>query len=162
MLEKKDFETAARIDQKNSRRLIRALEIIYATKKPITTLQKSPPYRVLFLGIKLSREQLRNNIRSAIAKRLNHGLIEETRILSQKYSYQTLAERGLDYEIVQMFIAKKINRKELIERLEAKNWQYAKRQMTWLKRYSDVHWVKSELEATRLIKRFLKDSKIIS
>ncbi len=83
------------------------------------------------------REQLRNRAHNALTR----GLIEETKnLLAEGVSAERLSEIGLEYRLVLEFIEGTTNEKELLQKLEDKNWQYAKRQMLWLKRDSDIQW----------------------
>ncbi|MBI2054513.1 MAG: tRNA (adenosine(37)-N6)-dimethylallyltransferase MiaA [Candidatus Sungbacteria bacterium] len=156
MLKRLDPERAATIDRQNPRRLIRALEIVEALKKPVPILQTKSSYQTLFIGIDRTLRELRRRIRRAIETRLKRGLLRETaRLLKQDVPAKRLGELGLDYRIAITAIKKEITRDQLSKKLEEANWNYIRRQQTWFRRHRDIHWIKNETEAERLIKRFL-------
>jgi len=152
-LKKLDPRRAANIDKNNRRRLIRALEIVITTKKPVGVLRqaqdKKSSYDFLKIGIKKSPEELKRLIKKRLIKRLN-GIIKEVKNLRHGLSWQRLDDLGLEYRYVSRFlrqraqtyadltltnaekkqIAKKI-KNGMIENLEKEIYRYAKRQITW-------------------------------
>lgn len=139
-LQKLDPERAKSIDQKNPRRLIRALEIIEATKKPIAPITISAPYHTIFLAIRRTPQALRRRIRRAIVRRIDRGLLKETKhLIRSGISRKRLADLGIEYRFAIEHLDGKISRDQLIERCVTGEWQYAKRQITWLRHYPDIH-----------------------
>ena len=156
MLKSRDPERATAIDHQNPRRLIRALEIIEATDKPIPSAQKKKPYRTIFIGIQRSTKEIHKRIRSAIRRRIKRGLIKETtKLLKLGISAKRLGELGLDYPFAILVLNGSMPRRALTKKLEEANWNYAKRQMTWFRKNPHIHWVKSQKEAERLVSRFI-------
>ena len=155
ILKKLDPKRAQTIDRKNPRRLIRAIEIAKAHKKKLAPQQ--PNFRALFIGIQLTPEKLRQRIRLAVKKRLARGLIAETKkLLQDGVSKRKLQTLGIDYGVAVDFLDGAIQKDKLAQRLETANWHYAKRQITWFKRYKDIHWIKSDREAKNLTLAFLR------
>ncbi|MBU0476780.1 tRNA (adenosine(37)-N6)-dimethylallyltransferase MiaA [Patescibacteria group bacterium] len=156
-LKKLDPKRAKTIESKNKRRLIRALEIIFKTKKSVPSLKKSPlPYSVLIIGVKKDKEKLEKLIKKRLLKRLKQGMVAEVkRLKSSGLSWKRLEEFGLEYRQIARFLQKKINRQEMIEKLQKEIEHYAKRQMTWFKKEKRTHWVKNYKEAEKLTKEFL-------
>lgn len=174
-LRKLDPERAKTIDKKNKRRLIRALEIIIKTRKPVPKLQKNPVYNFLILGIKKPKKVLRQRIKDRLLKRIKKGMIKEVlKIKQQGISWKKLESFGLEYRWVSWYLQQKIkvekNKKlttseknkiikklknEMIEKLNSDIWQYARRQLTWFKKNPAIIWIKSEKEAIKILKRFL-------
>lgn len=156
MLRKKDPARAKTIDRNNKRRLIRALEIIAATKKPIPPLKKILLYNALFIGIKKSKKELEKRIDFRFKKRLAEGMIEEVKNLIQKgISHKRLYELGLEYRYISEYLKGTYVKKELIEKLSRAIKQYAKRQMTWFRQYPNIRWIKNKKAALRLSRKFL-------
>lgn len=144
-LEKLDPERAFNIDKHNKRRLVRALEIIHNLGKVPTSKPAECPYEVILIGIKTERKALRTRIRDRVAGAIERGLIAETEtLLAAGASKDRLAEIGLEYGATIEFIDGKINEEELLKKLEEKNWQYAKRQLNWLKRDETIEWYERE------------------
>lgn len=140
-LQKKDPARAATIDSHNRRRLIRALEIIYITGKPVPTLEQKSPYRCTWIGINPPQSVLHAKIEQRLEQRLKQGLIREVKQLHNKgLSWSRCEELGLEYRYVSRYLRKQLSRTEMYNQLLAEIKHYAKRQLTWWKRNSDINW----------------------
>lgn len=140
-LQKLDPERAKTIDSKNPRRLIRALEIVMTTGKPVPKNKNQSNYQAIWLGINPSKEELDKKIEKRLKARLKQGLIEEVIQLHQNgLSWKKLESFGLEYKYVALFLQKKLSRAEMTEQLFRSIKQYAKRQLTWWKRNTQIHW----------------------
>ncbi|MEK7635918.1 MAG: tRNA (adenosine(37)-N6)-dimethylallyltransferase MiaA [Patescibacteria group bacterium] len=178
-LKKLDSRRAKNIDKNNRRRLIRALEIVLITGKPVSSFQKISSYDVLLIGIKKSPEELKKLIKKRLLKRLKRGMIKEVKNLheKQKLSWQRLDDFGLEYRYVSRFLRqraqisadrtqKNVEKKqavqklinEMIETIEKESWQYAKRQITWFKRNKNIYWISETDEAIKSVEIFLSQS----
>lgn len=157
ILQKLDAKRAKSIDKKNPRRLIRAIEIVKKTKKPIPPLKKRPFLgRILIIGVKKSKEELKKLIRKRLFKRLKAGMISEVKKLRNSgLSWKRLEEFGLEYRFVAQYLQKKIDYSEMIDLIQKESQNFAKRQMTWFKRDKRIHWIKTRGQAEKLIKSFL-------
>ncbi|HMQ01487.1 MAG TPA: tRNA (adenosine(37)-N6)-dimethylallyltransferase MiaA [Candidatus Doudnabacteria bacterium] len=157
MLKRLDSERAKTIDAKNPRRLIRALEIIKATGKPVPKQTQTSKYGTLWIGVKPNNVALDSKIKKRLRDRLKHGMIEEVVSLhKQGLSWKQLESFGLEYKYCALFLQNKLTREELEEQLFHAIRQYAKRQMTWWKRNADIQWIKIETEAMNLARRALE------
>ena len=162
-LKKLDPKRASTIDMKNKRRLARAIVIartlgkvppLIANDSGRNGLKENNKYRVLEIGINWQDDVLRERIRTRLIKRLevpNHNgmnMIQEVETLhapkpdGADISYERLEELGLEYKYLAEFLQMKIDKPTLIEVLSAKIWQYSRRQKTWWKRDSRIHWHK--------------------
>lgn len=157
ILKKLDPRRAKTIEKKNPRRLIRAIEIIMKTKKPVPPLQKQPlPYPVLMIGIKKSTKELKELIKERFFKWLRQGLIKEVKNLRKSsLSWKKIEDSGIHYRAVARYLQDKINYQEMIKNSLKELQNYARRQMTWFKRDKRIHWLKNYQEAEKLIKEFL-------
>lgn len=158
MLKKLDPRRAKTIESKNKRRLIRALEIIIKTKKPVPLLKKEPSqFEVLILGIKKSPDELKELIRKRLLKRLKIGMIAEVKKLRKSgLSWKRLEEFGLEYKYVAQYLQKKINYEGMVEKIQKESEHFAKRQLTWFKRDNRIKWIKTFPKAEKLLKKFLQ------
>jgi len=139
-LQKLDPERSKTIDQKNPRRLIRALEIIKATKKSIAPIIIGAPYNTIFIAIRRDPQELRRRIQRAVVRHIDRGLLKETKhLIRSGISRKRLADLGIGYRSAVERVDGKISQAQLIEKYVAGDWRYAKRQMTWLRRYPDIH-----------------------
>ncbi|MDP4007092.1 MAG: tRNA (adenosine(37)-N6)-dimethylallyltransferase MiaA [bacterium] len=153
-LKELDPHRARTIEQKNKRRLIRALEIILITGKPVPSLQKdSLPYPSLFIGIKKSPQVLQQKIRKRFLLMLKHGFLNEIKELrKQGLSWKRIESFGFEYREVSQYLQKKITRQEMIEKTLKATQDFARRQMTWFKKDPRIHWVKNQREAENLVR----------
>ncbi|MCX6738293.1 MAG: tRNA (adenosine(37)-N6)-dimethylallyltransferase MiaA [Candidatus Parcubacteria bacterium] len=155
-LKKLDPQRAKNIDKNNKRRLIRAIEIVLKTKKPIPLLKKWKKYNVLILGIKTEKTELDKKIKNRLLKRLDQGMINEVKkIRKSGLSWKRIEEFGLEYRMVAFYLQNKINYEEMIEKLGKEIQQYSKRQMTWFKKDKRIVWVENKKTAELLIKKFI-------
>lgn len=153
-LQKLDPRRAETIEQKNPRRLIRALEIVMTTKKPVPQFQKHPlPYPVLFLGMKKSPAVLQQNIRKRFLSMLRRGFLNEVKTLHQHgLSWRAIENFGLEYRQASQYLQGKSSKQEMIEQVIRETEDFARRQMTWFKKDQRIHWVKNQKEAENLVR----------
>ena len=158
MLKKLDSKRAKTIDAKNKIRLIRAIEI--ATELgSVPKIESNPNYEVLYIGIDWSQEKLQERIYARIISRIKKRMLKEVQNLHEKgLSWKRMFSLGLEYRYISLFLQKKINKEEMIEKLNTEIWHYAKRQMTWFKRNKEIHWLPPEKlkESEKLVRLFLK------
>lgn len=154
MIRNLDPQRAKTIDSKNKRRLIRALEIIQATNKPVPKLISNIKYQVLWLGLK--PKNLEKKIELRLEKRLKQGMIREVKkLLSQGVSKKRLYDFGLEYRWINEYLSGKISCAKMRDGLFRAIVKYSKRQMTWFKRNKEIHWIKNQKEADKLIQKFI-------
>ena len=143
-LKKLDKERLSTVDAKNPVRLIRAIEIATALGKVPKLKKQKNKYDMLQIGLKPEDETLKKRIHDRLISRTKKGMIKETENLhTNGLSFKRMRELGLEYRYLADFLEKKINKKELITKLEIEIWHYAKRQMTWFKRDKNINWFKS-------------------
>lgn len=157
MLDNRDPATAMRIERSNPRRLIRALEIVIKTGKPVPKSVPTPlPYPILKIGININREKLNRLIARRLNKRLRRGMVAEIKKLrSGGLSWKRLESFGLEYRYAALFLQKKITRGEMISRIQTESQQYVKRQLTWFKKDKQIKWIKNWAEAKKLAAIYL-------
>jgi len=140
-LQEKDAARAETIDPHNKVRLVRALELIDALGS-VPTPTSEPLYDALFLGIEITEAQLHHNIYKRIIDRLDHGMIEEVvQLHANGMTYERMEELGLEYRYISRHLKGELTKEAMIDELNTKTRQFAKRQLTWLKRYTAVQWV---------------------
>lgn len=159
-LEKKDPVRAKTIDTKNKIRLIRALEII-ETLGAVPPLAKNKESTInhndfCILALCPSQETLYANIATRLEKRLANGMVTEVEALrASGLSYKRLERFGLEYKYIALLLQKKIMLEEMKERLTFEIRHYAKRQLTWLRRFEKqgavIHFISDPKEAKKVI-----------
>lgn len=169
MLEKLDPERAETIDQKNPRRLIRAIEIArdpnntpritnHESQNDQTTKQ---PNNQLLLALCPPKDILDAKIKTRLDARFSEGMIDEVAQLhNEGVSWERLDAFGLEYRWISRFLRGMISEQEMKERLFFDSIHYAKRQMTWIRRWQksnpDLHIVETKENALALTEEFLK------
>lgn len=152
-LQRLDSVRAATIDPHNRHRLVRALEIVDALGTVPPHIPSVSPYTCLTIGLELDKEQLRQNIHSRILSRLEDGMVEEVINLHKAgMSYERMHALGLEYRYIALYLQKELTLEEMIEQLSNKTRQFAKRQMTWLKRDASIEWFKPT-DTERILKK---------
>jgi tRNA dimethylallyltransferase len=155
-LKKLDPERAKTIDPHNKRRLIRAIEIVKKIGK-VPPLKKQPlPYPVLFLGIEKNFSELKKLIEKRLLKRLKQGMIKEVNKLRESgVSWKKLESFGLEYEWIAKYLQGKVEKKEMIKKLQKDIEKFAKKQIKVFKKDKRIFWVKNEKKSKKLIINFL-------
>lgn len=156
-LKKLDPAALALVDIKNSRRVIRALEIVHDHGKLQPMLHQRGPqlFDVLMLGLQVEKTELDQRINTRVDQQIKQGLVEEVQKLARAYSWDLPALSGIGYAEIGQYIQQKIDLPEAIELIKLHTRQYARRQMTWFKRDQRIHWVTSPTEAEGLIEKFM-------
>ncbi len=166
ILKKLDLDRANNIDQKNQARLIRAIEIvkkigrvpkIEIKRKSNTRKIKNQSIDFLQIGIPINPYKLEEKIKLRLEKRFNQGMIEEILNLFEKYNLSTekIQNLGIAYNLVPLYRAKKISKKELFDQIVQAEKKYAKRQITWFKKDKRIFWSKESEKILSKIKKFI-------
>jgi tRNA dimethylallyltransferase len=158
-LAERDPETFKRIDQKNARRVIRALEVIRLTGKPFSAQrakwsQPSPEY--FCVGLSRGTGELRRRIDLRVEKMFAEGLVAETeQLLNRGLQENPTASQALGYRQVIEYLQGLRPLPETIELVKIRTRQFSKRQMTWFRRQLRVTWV--HLDETQNIGTIVDD-----
>ncbi len=150
--------SAQRIHPEDSIRIIRALEVFYATGKMFSKQKKMrpTPWRVLELG--LNPDNLTSRIQRRTEEMYKKGLIEETEDLINKYGNDLQLLKTIGYGEARSIINGKINHEEAREITIKRTCQLAKRQKTWFRNKHNSKWLNDEnplSEALASIHEFL-------
>jgi tRNA dimethylallyltransferase len=145
-LEKLDPAAALAIDRANSRRVIRALEVIEITGRPFTAnlpRKESTKYpNAIQFGLVMDREILGDVISSRVDRMWEAGLVAEVeRLIESGITRGTTAQKALGYSQVIAFKEGKISEEEAIDETKRATRQYARRQETWFSRDERINWI---------------------
>jgi len=144
LLERCDPKTAAKIHYEDKNRTIRALEVFYATGKPIS-LQQSlnpPPWKILELG--LDRENLNTRIFERAKYMFNNGIIEETESIIKKYGADLQLLKTIGYWESNLVLKREYTIEKAIEITANKTINFAKRQRTWFRNKNNPYWLNTQ------------------
>ncbi len=136
----------SKVDLRNHKRIIRALEIFESTGRPYSEfLKKNKAERnfgIIKIGLEQERDDLYLNINSRVDEMIRNGLEEEARKL---YRFRELNPlRTVGYREFFDFFERKISREKAIELIRRNSRRYAKRQMTWWSRDTEIKWFSPE------------------
>lgn len=138
-----DPATAAVIDGKNPRRVLRALEIFLTTGKAKVELEgtQPPPYRFLLLGLDRPREQLYERIDRRVEQMIEQGLIAETqRLLAAGYRPPLPAISSLGYREIIAYLENELPLAAAVEKIKTETHRYVRHQATWFRKMPNILW----------------------
>ncbi len=142
-----DSKAAANISQNDKKRIMRILEIYKETGKTKTELEEESrkngiPYDYKVFAINLPREILYERINKRVDIMLEQGLIEEVKILYQKYGENLYTSaQGIGYKEVIDYLNGNYSKEEMIEKIKMETRRYAKRQLTWFRKIENIDWL---------------------
>ncbi len=141
-----DPDHYARVDLRNPKRIIRALEISETTGKPYSSFllqqKREREFRIIKTGLTRTRDDLYGRINTRVDKMINSGLEEEARSLLRYRDLNALNSVG--YSEFFDFFDGKIPRDKAIELIKRNSRRYAKRQLTWWRKEKDITWFDAE------------------
>lgn len=141
-----DPEYFHKIGANDKIRIIRALEVYYLTKKPITSHFKEtkpplPDFKMIKIGLKLEREVLYARIEKRVDDMIKKGIFEETKeLLAAGIPENSPPFKALGYKQVLEYLRGKISKEEAVSLIKIETRHYAKRQMTWFKKMEGIQW----------------------
>ncbi|MGA9465225.1 MAG: tRNA (adenosine(37)-N6)-dimethylallyltransferase MiaA [Terracidiphilus sp.] len=143
MLARLDPASAARIHANDTPKLIRAIEVCFAARKPMSDVLARDPltgFRLLRIGLNPPRTALYDRLNQRCAAMFAQGLIAESRTLLACYG-PIKALDSLGYRQALSVLLKGMSEKAAIAEAQQGHRNYAKRQMTWFRREPEVHWL---------------------
>ncbi len=160
--DKKFADNLNNSEKNNKRHLIRYYENIVNKNLGKLNLFQNENREFLILGLSRSKEDIDKRIYKRLIERIEkEGMIKEIENLHKKgVSWKRLEAFGLEYRFVSFYLRAKMSLDEMQEKLFIAIRQFAKRQMTWFRRWEKqgrkIYWISKKQEADKLIKDFLK------
>lgn len=145
MLKRLDASSAQRIHANDTAKLIRAVEVCLAARKPMSAVLTRDPltgFRLLRIGLNPPRQALYERLNRRCAAMFAAGLVEETRGLLARYG-QVKALDSLGYRQAMAVLSGERSEPQAIEAAQQGHRNYAKRQLTWFRREPDVQWIEA-------------------
>jgi tRNA dimethylallyltransferase len=143
LLRRLDPASAARIHSNDAAKLIRAIEVCLAARKPLSEVMARDPltgFRLLRIGLNPPRPALYARLNRRCAEIFASGIIEETRGLLARYG-PVKALDSLGYRQALAVLAGTLSVEEAVAAAQQGHRNYAKRQLTWFRREPEVHWI---------------------
>ena len=163
-----DEKSAQDIHANNVKRVIRALEYFHQTGEKISEhneeqRKKVSPYNFSYFVLNDERAHLYEKINLRVDQMINEGLVREVQSLKEKgYTRDMVSMQGLGYKEMLDYLDNKCSLEEAVEIIKRDTRHFAKRQITWFKRESDVTWIdKKEYDYNeeRILKAMLQKLK---
>ena len=140
-----DPEAMEKISINDKKRILRVLELYKQTGKTKTQIdkesRKEPDYDYILFAINMDREILYDRINKRVDIMIENGLLEEVKNKYEKYKEFPTAMQGLGYKEVVEYIDGKITYEEMKEKVKKESRHYAKRQLTWFRKYDNIVWI---------------------
>jgi tRNA dimethylallyltransferase len=157
-LRRLDPATADRIDAKNARRVMRALEVLeqgsatHGAALPSEPALWHPDTRIV--GLHVDRSHLVERLDERVERMWRAGLVEEVAGLrSRGLERGATARRAIGYAQALAQLDGQLSEREAIEQTQALTRRYARRQVSWFKRYADLEWHDAPIDAGSLLSR---------
>lgn len=140
-----DPKAAARIHPNNVKRVVRAIEAVHFNGTGLVDFasvnQKTKEYDAILIGLTRDRSELYQRIESRVDQLMSTGLLEEVQSLKNKgFTSADIAMKGIGYKELLDHLAGEYDLQTAIELIKKNTRHYAKRQMTWFKRYPEMQW----------------------
>ncbi len=151
-LKKVDPLYYSKVDIQNPHRVIRALEVFYASSKPYSSFLNQKPinrkFETIFIGLNADRAMIYDRINQRVDKMIADGLMEEAKSLfehKEKNALQTVGYREL-FE----FFEGKTSEEHAISEIKKNTRRFAKRQQTWFKKNEAINWFKYDTDVQEI------------
>ena len=134
------------VDKRNPKRVVHALEVCYMTGKPYssfrTNTQKERPFRIVKFGLQRNRESLFARINARADAMMQQGFLDEARQVYPLRHLNSLNTVG--YKELFHVLDGEWELPMAVERIKKNTRVYAKKQMTWYKKETDIHWLDAD------------------
>jgi tRNA dimethylallyltransferase len=152
-----------KVDRKNHKRLLKAIEVYEQTGKAYSSFLKnsvkSRPFRIHKIGVNTGREQLYRQINQRVDQMIQEGLVEEAQKLYPHRKLQALNTVG--YKELFQYFDGNLSLDEAIEQIKNHSRAYARRQLTWFRRDDQIRWFSPD-QTEKIIDRIKEDLNIRS
>jgi len=156
-LAKVDPVAAQRIDPRNVRRTIRALEVYRGAKVPFSQLQykATPPFNALIIGLTADRAELYRRIDLRVDEMIKQGLVDEVkRLVDRGYSFNLPAMSGIGYKQIGMFLRGELTLPFAIQQIKFETHRLVRHQYSWFRLKDDrIKWFDIEKGTDSPIKK---------
>jgi tRNA dimethylallyltransferase len=158
-----DPESAARIDPRNVRRVIRALEIKQNPDLAARPEKIKPPFESLIIGLTAKREALYARIDDRVDGMVKRGLVEEVRgLINRGYGPELPSMSGIGYQQIASFLQDKISLEEAVQQVKNESHRLVRMQYNWFSPKDDrIHWFDVDTDpygrVKQLVTEFLKE-----
>jgi tRNA dimethylallyltransferase len=143
-LAKEDPEAASKIEPNDTRRVVRALEILSKDKRQLSVIQglstRPSGYDFIKIGLSRDRQELYQMIKKRVDRMMEDGLLSETKEFLKRKPART-ALQALGYKELGLYLKGEVEMDEAVRLIKKRTKLYAKRQFTWFRKEPDIQWV---------------------
>ncbi len=144
-LKEVDNKASQRIHPNNVQKVIRALEIFYTTGETIkdfsSDLVENEDYNYILIGLNRDREELYDRVNKRVGIMIDNGLIEEVKnLVNMGLKAEDISMKGIGYKEIIGYLDGEYDLDRAIYLIKRNTRRYAKRQLTWFKRYKKMKW----------------------
>lgn len=155
-----DKEAMQTVSKNDKKRIIRILEIYKETGKTKTEMNLESKKNGIEFDFKVfitnvEREKLYDRINKRVDLMIKRGLIEEVKSILKRYNEFPTAMQALGYKETKEYLDGIITKEEMIEKIKMETRRYAKRQLTWFRRYKEAVWLDMSKSSEELIEEIL-------
>ncbi|MDZ7716331.1 MAG: tRNA (adenosine(37)-N6)-dimethylallyltransferase MiaA [Balneolaceae bacterium] len=154
-LQKVDPEYAQEMDGMNTQRIVRALDVWKQTGRPFSSFHSNdgpivPANDTIVFGLKRDRQKLYDRINQRVEKMFSLGFLDEVRsILDMGYSLEDPGLNTVGYKEAIAFLNDEMSREQMVKNMKTQTRRYAKRQLTWFRRWGFIHWLNLDELSTK-------------
>ena len=140
-----DTQLAERIHPNNVKKVIRAIEVYEQTGEIIKEFEESfipnEDYKYILIGLTRDREELYDRVNKRVDILIKNGLVEEVQgLIHRGLTEENISMKGIGYKEVIGYLHREYDLEHAIWLIKRNTRRYAKRQLTWFKRYNDIKW----------------------
>ncbi|HAH43358.1 MAG TPA: tRNA (adenosine(37)-N6)-dimethylallyltransferase MiaA [Planctomycetaceae bacterium] len=155
-----DPEYVKTMDGMNRQRIIRALDVWMQTGKPFSSFHSNEefelPENTLVFGLQRDRQNLYDRINQRVDNMIDEGLAEETqKVLEMGYSKDLQPLNAVGYREIIAVLEGKMELDKAVEKIKTQTRRYAKRQLTWFKRWDFIEWLPADEKKPEELKEIL-------
>lgn len=145
LLKQKDPKAAQRLHPNNLKRVIRALENIDAGNGGIRDFKevstRTSDYDAILVGLTRDRAELYDRINRRVDIMMDEGLVDEVKsLMAMGLNADNISMKGIGYKEIIGFLNGEYDLDEAVNLIKRNSRRYAKRQLTWFRRYEDMKW----------------------
>ncbi|HTY81191.1 MAG TPA: tRNA (adenosine(37)-N6)-dimethylallyltransferase MiaA [Dehalococcoidales bacterium] len=156
-----DPRAASKIDRRNVRRVIRALEVHAKARRPFSELgrKQPPPFDSFIIGLTADRPYLYNMVDRRVDEMVEHGFIQEVEKLMEKgYSLDLPAMSGIGYRQIGQVIKGESTKEEAVKKIKTETHRFIRHQYAWFHLNDEkIHWFDVERQSYEEIEKALAE-----
>lgn len=161
-LQEADPEYAQKMDGMNTQRIVRALDVWMQTGRPFSSFHSDDntitvPDDMVVFGLKRDRQQLYDRINRRTDQMFEQGFLDEVQaILDRGYTLEDPGLNTVGYKEAIAFLNNEISREQMIKDMKTQTRRYAKRQLSWFRRWEFINWIDLDNTDTQLAIEFIR------